>query len=92
MINHSPGYYDRRNSADGFSNHDIDTQKLWDQFIEDFSEHSADYECDKAHTSDIPCEFSANVISSDDCYPAGLIAPCSIHRGKKFINNPHYQD
>ena len=85
----SAAYYDRTNSHDGFSGHDIDTQKLWDQFIEDFAEHSADCECSKAHTSDEPCEYSSNVMNSDDHYPEGIQAPCLIHRGTTFINNPN---
>lgn len=86
---HTATYYDRANSHDGFSSHDIDTQKLWDQFIEDFQEHAVDYECTKSSAYDNACEFSPNVISKDDHYPEGIQATCTNHRGTAFINNPN---
>ena len=91
-ISHSPAYYDRYHSADGFSQHDIDTQRKWEQFIEDFQEHAIDFECDKVGASDEPCEFSLAGAKEKRAYPKGVRCRCLIHNGKAFINNPFYEE
>ena len=87
----SSSFYDRYHSADGLSQADVDAEKKWEQFINDFDEHAIDYECSKVGVSDEPCELYFWKTDEMDYYPESVKCHCKIHKGTVFVNNPFYE-